>query len=403
MKNKKLLTPVILTVSFVSLFTDIASEMLYPVMPVYLQSIGFSVVLIGILEGMAEATAGLSKGYFGHLSDRHGKRVPFIQWGYGLSAFSKPMMAAFSFPLWIFIARTIDRLGKGVRTSARDAMLSDESTPETKGKVFGFHRALDTTGAAIGPFLALAFLAAWPGKYQWLFILALIPGLIAVFLTSMLKDKNVRQKKPEKYSGRFFSYLKYWKTAPPKYKHLVAGLMIFTFFNSSDAFLLLNAREQLHSDTQMIGFYIFYNMVYALAAFPLGMLADKIGLKTILIIGLVIFAIVYLFMGLATNYIHFALLFFMYALYAAATEGVSKALISNIADKSEVATAIGFYTSFASIFALFASTFAGFLWYTFSAKAMFIVSATGVLCAVFYLVFSSLNNKNGNPVLGQEL
>ena len=155
---KNFITKTIILVSFVSLFTDIASEMLYPVMPVFLKSIGFSVLLIGVLEGVAEATAGLSKGYFGNLSDNLGRRVSFIQWGYLLSAISKPMMALFTFPIWIFSARTIDRLGKGIRNSARDALLSDESKPETKGKVFGFHRGMDTLGAAIGPILALIYL-----------------------------------------------------------------------------------------------------------------------------------------------------------------------------------------------------------------------------------------------------
>ena len=150
----RILTRTVLLVSFVSLFTDVASEMLYPVMPVYLKSIGFSIMLIGILEGVAEAVAGLSKGYFGQRSDLMRKRVPFVRAGYTLSAFSKPMMALFTFPWWIFLARTIDRFGKGIRTGARDAILSDETTPEHKGKVFGFHRSLDTVGAAIGPILA---------------------------------------------------------------------------------------------------------------------------------------------------------------------------------------------------------------------------------------------------------
>ncbi len=133
-------------------------------MPVYLKSIGFSVVLIGILEGVAEATAGLSKGYFGKRSDASGKRVPFVQAGYTLSAISKPMLAFFVYPLWIFFSRTIDRLGKGLRTGARDAILSDEAVAETKGKVFGFHRSMDTMGAVLGPLFALIYLILSPGK-----------------------------------------------------------------------------------------------------------------------------------------------------------------------------------------------------------------------------------------------
>ena len=174
----------------VSLFTDIASEMLYPVMPIYLKSIQFSILMIGILEGVAEATAGLSKGYFGRWSDNLGKRLPFIRAGYLLSAFSKPMMAFFTYPFYIFCIRTMDRLGKGIRTGARDAMLSDEASPETKGTVFGFHRSMDTWGAVIGPLLALLFLYFHPGKYRTLFYLAFIPGIVAIFFTLIIKEKQ---------------------------------------------------------------------------------------------------------------------------------------------------------------------------------------------------------------------
>src|SRR6478736_3969717 len=147
----RIITRTIWILSIVSLLTDVASEMLYPIMPIYLRSIGFSMVLIGILEGVAEATAGLSKGYFGKLSDQLGRRTPFVRLGYSLSAISKPLLAFFINVWWVFFARTIDRLGKGIRTGARDALLSDESSPENKAKVFGFHRSMDTFGAVLGP------------------------------------------------------------------------------------------------------------------------------------------------------------------------------------------------------------------------------------------------------------
>ena len=159
-------------------------------MPIYLKSIGFSIALIGILEGVAEATAGLSKGYFGKLSDNSGKRVPFVQIGYALSALSKPMMAFFVYPIWIFFVRTIDRFGKGIRTGARDAILSDEATQQTKGKIFGFHRSMDTFGAVTGPLLALLYLYFYPEDYITLFYIAFIPGLFSIFASSFLKDKR---------------------------------------------------------------------------------------------------------------------------------------------------------------------------------------------------------------------
>jgi MFS family permease len=399
--KQKILTRTILLVSFVSLFTDVASEMLYPVMPVYLRSIGFSIMLIGILEGVAEATAGLSKGYFGQLSDKTMKRVPFVRAGYIMSAFSKPMMALFTFPWWIFFARTLDRFGKGIRTSARDAMLSDETTPEHKGKVFGFHRSMDTIGAAIGPVFALGFLYFYPEQYIWLFFIAFFPGLIAIALTFLLKDNSpthqltsspAHQLTNSPTSTGFFSYMKYWSMATPAYRHLVAGLLIFTLFNSSDAFLLLALKEHHLSDAMMIGVYIFYNLVYALFSYPLGALADKIGLKTMLISGLLLFAIVYSCMGFASSLFLFVILFFLYGIYAASTEGISKALLSNMAKKEDVATAIGFYTSFASIFTLLASSLAGVLWFTAGPQVMFMTSGAGVFLVVIYLSVVLMKN-----------
>ena len=393
---RSILTLTVLLVSFVSFFTDIASEMLYPVMPVYLQSIGFSVLMIGILEGMAEATAGLSKGYFGNYSDKLGSRVPFVRWGYTLSAISKPLMAAFTFPLWVFFARTLDRLGKGVRTGARDAILSDESSKENKGKIFGFHRALDTAGAAIGPFAALVFLYYYPAQYKWLFVIAVIPGIIAIALTFLLKDKQ--KNASFKKSPGFFSFLKYWKQSSKQYKLLITGLLAFTLFNSSDAFLLLSIKSKGFSDTYMIGIYIFYNLVYAVISLPVGMIADKFGLARTLIIGLIVFAIVYFCMGFALVSWQFIVLFGFYALYAAATEGISKALISNIAEKDKTATAIGFYTSFASIFTMLASSLAGLIWYTLGMKTMFIISGVGVLLVAIYMAAVQYNFNKGKIV-----
>jgi len=383
----RIITRVVLLVSLVSLFTDIASEMLYPIMPVYLRSIGFSVLLIGILEGIAEATAGLSKGYFGNLSDKKQMRMPFVRWGYSLSAISKPLMAFFVFPLWIFFARTLDRIGKGIRTSARDALLSDETTKENKAKVFGFHRSLDTVGAAIGPVLALIYLYFNPGQYKWLFIIAFLPGLMAISITFFVKEKKKELTETKERIG-FLSYLKYWKKGSPVYKKLVIGLLVFTIFNSSDAFLLLALKYNGLTDIQMIGFYIFYNLVYALLSYPLGAMADKLGMKIVLILGLFVFSIVYGSMAFAHGFWVFAVIFFLYAIYAASTESVAKAWISNICEKMETATAIGFYTSMSSICTLLASVLAGFLWYTFNPSATFIASGIGVgLVVIYFMIF----------------
>ncbi|MFE3872610.1 MFS transporter [Flavobacterium sp. ZS1P70] len=391
----KIITRTVWILSIVSLFTDTASEMLYPIMPIYLKTIGFSIILIGVLEGFAEALAGLSKGYFGKLSDNSGKRVPFVQLGYALSTISKPMMAVFTFPLWIFFARAIDRFGKGIRTGARDAILSDEATPETKGKIFGFHRSMDTFGAVIGPALALVYLYFYPQDYKTLFYVAFIPGLLAVLASFFLKDKT-KVHPIERKPTPFFSFLNYWKTSPLQYRKLLIGLLAFTLFNSSDIFLLLKAKQVGLNDTAVIGIYIFYNLVYALCAFPVGIFADKIGLKKMFVFGLSLFAIVYFGMAFSTNIYAIAMLFFIYGVYAAATEGISKAWISNISDRKDTATAIGTYSGFQSICTMLASSLAGLIWYQFGANATFIITGIATVFISIYFSFFVKNNKTEN-------
>lgn len=381
----KHITRTVWILSLVSLFTDTASEMLYPILPIYLKTIGFSVVLIGILEGVAEATAGISKGYFGKLSDLSARRVPFVQLGYAFSAISKPMMAVFVYPLWIFFARTLDRFGKGIRTGARDALLSDEATPRTKGTIFGFHRSMDTMGAVLGPALALVYLYFYPEDYVTLFFIAFIPGLLAVFASFYLKDKK-RTPITKKVSTPLFSFLNYWKESPKAYRKLVIGLLLFTLFNSSDVFLLLKAKEAGLDDTMVIGVYIFYNLIYAIFAFPIGVLADKVGLKTIFIMGLAMFALVYFGMSVNSSLYFFFGLFFLYGIYASATEGISKAWISNISEKKDTATAIGTFSGLQSICTMIASSLTGFIWFQFGATVAFItIGVMTVLVMVYFL------------------
>ena len=356
-------------------------------MPIYLKSIGFSIVLIGVLEGVAEAVAGLSKGYFGKRSDLTGKRVPFVQLGYALSSISKPMMAVLVYPIWIFFARTIDRLGKGIRTGARDAMLSDESTVQTKGKVFGFHRSMDTLGAVLGPSIALWYLYFHPENYISLFYIAFIPGLLSIGASFLLHEKK-NSAKEVKPNVSFFSFLKYWKEGPTAYRKLVMGLLVFALVNSSDVFLLLKAKQSGISDSMVIAIYIFYNLIYALFAFPLGILADKIGLKTIFIIGLILFSIVYFGMAFNSDLYYFFALFFVYGLFAGSTEGISKAWITNISDPKDTATAIGTFSAMQSICTMIASSLTGFIWFQWGATAAFLVTGSVVICVIMYFVLN---------------
>lgn len=360
-------------------------------MPLFLGSIGFSSVLIGLLEGMAEATAGLSKGYFGRWSDSVGRRLLFVNAGYFLSALSKPMLAAFTAPAWIFTARATDRLGKGIRTAARDSILSDESTPENKGKVFGFHKGMDTLGATIGPLLALVFLYYYPAKYTWIFLIAFVPALVGSLLTFLVKEKP--GKPQAKTSFRLSQTFDYLKTASIDYRQLVAALLLFALFNSSDLFLLMRIKQAGLSDQYVIGCYILYNLVFALAAFPFGHLADNLGMKKTMLFGLSIFVVVYAGFGINTSLAGFILLFVLYGIYAASTDGISKALISNMVPKTETASAIGTYTGLSSVMVLLASTLAGLLWKYVSPQAVFITSALGVAVSAFYLFTLNIKEK----------
>src|SRR4026209_1344882 len=394
----RIITRTVLILSFVSLFADVASEMLYPIIPVYLKDIGFSVFWIGILEGFVNFAAGISKGYFGKLSDQKGIRLPFVKLGYFLSALSKPLIGFFTAAIWIFFVRTLDRLGKGVRVAAKDALLSQEATKETKARVFGFNRSLDTAGATIGPAIALVFLLFYPGQFKTLFYIAFIPGIISVMFLFLLKEKKQPVSTLEK--GNFFSFFKYWKIATPEYKKLVTGLLLFALFNSSDVFLLLKTKEAIgkdtikifdatfDADTITIAAYVVYNLVWALGSYPLGALADKIGFKKLFIAGLALFAIVYGGFAFDPSIETIFILFALYGLFSAATDGVSKAWITNIAHDKNTATAVGFYTSCQSICTLGASTIAGFIWSNLGSSYTFIITAA---IAFFVMIFFFLS------------
>lgn len=361
--------------------------MLYPILPVYLKNIGFSVFLIGILEGLADVTSGLSKGYFGKLSDASGKRLIFIQSGYFLSAITKPMFALFIYPVWIFFARTLDRFGKGLRTSARDAMLSGETDKENKGKVFGLHRGMDTAGAFIGPIFALVYLYYNPDDYKTMFFIAFIPGVIGLLLTFLIKEKKAApsiEKSKEKPNYNFFSFLKYWKNSPPEYKKIVIGFLFFALMNSSDIFLLLRIKSMGYSDVYVIGAYIFYNFIFAIASYPIGVLADKLGMKKVFIMGLILFTVVYFMMSMELSFVLIVIAFIIYGVFAASTEGISKAWITNLVPNNQTGTALGFFLSFNSIFTMLASAIAGFLWSSFTPGITFIVSSVGALFAAIY-------------------
>ena len=245
---------------------------------------------------------------------------------------------------------------------------------------------MDTFGAVLGPIVALIYLYYYPEDYINLFYIALIPGILAIAASFILKDKKIAAPNKTK-STNLFSFIKYWNESPLIYRKVVIGLLAFAIINSSDFFLLLKAKQSGLNDTQIIGIYIFYNLVYALFSYPLGSIADKIGLKKMFIFGLILFAFVYFGMAFSNNIYFFMGLFFIYGIYASATEGISKAWISNIVNKKDTATAIGTYAGFQSICALIASSSTGFIWFNFGANAAFIITGIVTILIIIYFLF----------------
>jgi MFS family permease len=289
-------------------------------------------------------------------------------------------MALFTSIGWIFSARTMDRLGKGLRTGARDAMLSAEATKDTKAEVFGFHRSMDTMGAVVGPALALIWLYFNPGQYKLLFLFAFLPGLVAIAFTLLLKERKMPSMGNKTVS--LLEGFRYWKHTSPEYRKVAGGLLLFALVNSSDVLLFLKMKDVGHNDTTIIGVYIFYNLVYAMLAYPMGKLADKIGITKIFLRGLLFFAMTYAGFAFSESTIAFLLLFICYGMYAACTESVSKAWLTNIGAEGEAATAIGTYSGFQSIAALIASSLAGLIWYYFGPAATFLTSAVVSLLVI---------------------
>jgi MFS family permease len=354
----------------VSFFTDIASEMLYPVTPIFLTAVlGSSMAVVGIIEGIAEVTAGFLKGYFGNYSDKIGKRTIFIIIGYALSAISKPLPGIFPSVSSVLISRTSDRVGKGIRTAPRDALLGSYSEGNS-GAIFGFHRGMDTLGAALGPLAAIGLLYFFPENYQLIFLAAFVPSAFAVFFTFLIKDKPVPVTK--RLTG---GYGMFWKSASKDYKTVLTLITIFSFVNSSDVFLIL--KSQLISDSSTIAIlgYVYFNIIYAAASYPLGSLSDRFGKNIVYGSGLLVFSIVYFGFAFINETFFIWIFFAFYGLYAAATEGVSKAWISDLVPDEMRGSAIGLMTMLSSFAIMLGSITAGFLWDQFGAIVPFLISA----------------------------
>jgi MFS family permease len=389
-RSLKGITKNVVGISLVSFFNDIASEMVYPIVPIFLTSvIGAPVAIVGLIEGIAESTAAVLRVLSGWLSDKFQKRKPFMLLGYTLSTLSKLIMAVAYHWSVVLTGRFVDRFGKGIRTSARDALLAEGCDTACRGRVFGFHRAVDTMGALAGPMLALFLLSHFRDNLRLVFILAIVPGVIGlIFLSMFVKDvyragmdvKRPRLRFRDIRMGRDF-----------KLFFIVSG--IFALGNSSDAFLILKARSIGFSVASAIVLYAIFNAAYALSSFPAGIISDRIGQKKILLTGFFLFSVIYLLFGFVQKPTYMWMLFPAYGIYMALTEGIGKAYLSRVVDRAYTGTMYGLYQTLTGIMTFFSSLIAGILWDTLGPQYCFIFgSATAMAAFLIFLLFSGRKN-----------
>lgn len=385
------LSPTVKKLGAVSFFADVASEMLYPITPLFLTSVfGASMTSVGIIEGLAEAIASLMKTYSGYWSDQISKRKPFIILGYFLAAISKPLIGVSQSWIQVLFARGLDRTGKGLRSAPRDALIAESSRAENQGAAFGWHRGMDTLGAALGPLLTVSFLTANAGQdlrqlYWW----ALIPGLLSVIIACTVKEtlKESHAAKRRDLKGRF-------KDLNPNLKIFFLAWTLFSLVNSSDVFLLMKAKSDGASMATVVLMYCAYNLTYALSSPWIGKLSDSIPRKYLLMLGLFIYSLVYLGMALATSTWHLWVLFLSYGIYMGATDGVGKALIIDYCPENLKATALGLLGTTSGIATLVASVSAGILWDHWGANSLFYFASTGAFISIVLL--TQIQNKKGS-------
>lgn len=374
----------------VSFFNDLASEMIYPIVPVFLTTVlHASIPIVGLIEGFAESTAAITKYLFGTYSDYLKKRKIFVVGGYSMGAISKILIGLSYFWPMVLFARFVDRVGKGMRTAPRDSLLLENATPENKGFIFGFHRAFDSLGAVFGPLLALLVLYLMKENLRQTFFIAAIPAAIAVLLLIIF----VKEKKKVGVLEKRELVRINWGLLKPKLKLFLIISFLFSIGNSSDVFLLLYAKNLGLTTTLVVLAYVLYNISQTIFATPLGSLSDKIGARKVFSAGLFIFSIVYFSFGMIKTPNLLWILFPIYGLYIASTDGVSKAYISQFIHKEESGTFFGAYYTLTAIGTFIASLLGGLLWNYINPQATFFFGS--IMSVIAFLIFLSFSKRVG--------
>ncbi len=381
----------------VSFFTDVSSEMIYPLLPLFLIStLGVGTTFVGLVEGIAESTASLFKLFSGWLSDRLGRRKSLVVLGYSLSTFARPLVALATAGWHVLLVRFFDRVGKGVRTSPRDALVADASMKGEEGKAFGFQRAMDHAGAVIGPLIAFFLLTFLTTQYRLIFWLAFIPGIAALFtLVIGVRERpagGIEDTPPRIFSG--------WRSFPRRFKSFLFVLVLFTLGNSSDAFLILRARDAGVSVALIPILWIALHISKTASSIPGGMLSDRWGRKPVIIAGWVLYSAVYWgFSGAGTSAEIWAL-FLIYGFYYGLTEGAERALVADLVPPGQRGTAYGLYNFAIGVSTFPASLLMGFLWERWNPSVAFGFGATLSLASAILLGIMLKTNKKGEEGKG---
>ena len=378
----------------VSFFMDISSEMIYPLVPLFLANVlGVNKSVIGLIEGIAESTSSLLKVFSGWFSDRIGNRKWLMAVGYGISILSRPFVALAISWQQVLGSRFIDRFGKGVRTAPRDAIIAESADKAYLGRAFGFHRSMDTMGAVIGPALAFFLLGLFSNDYRKVFWLSMIPGVIAVlliifFITEKKKSVAAHSDRP-KLTLRHFDW---------RFKFFVIIASLFAVGNSSDVFLILRAQQVGVSTLMIPMVYLLFNLVYSLSSIPAGMAADKFGKKRVILLGFVLFAFLYYGFGVASGTKAIWILFGLYGLFMGLTEGIQKAFLATIIPQDFKATAFGVYNTVVGLAMFPASLIGGWLWDHVSPSATFYFGTiTASASAILFIVFITIVRRTDAP------
>ena len=385
---KKTIPKNVILLGFVSLLNDIASDMIYPLLPLFITSAGGNAKTLGIIEGISETVASILKIVSGKISDSIRKRKILAFLGYFLSNALRPLYYFVNHWSTIFFIRFLDKVGKGIRTAPRDALIAESVTTNNRGRAFGFHRSLDNLGAFIGPMISSLVLAYFTKDIRNIFLLSLIPGMVVIFLFIFVKEKQSGQDLKIQNQKDFVDDYGF-NSFPIDLKLFLLSVLIFTLGKSTDAFLILRLKEAGVNTVYIPFIWGIFNLIKSVGNYPAGLISDKIGRKKVIFIGWLVYASVYFLLGTVSNKHLVVLLFLLYGVYYSITEGAERAYIADNIKTKMRGRAYGYYNFAISITSLPASLLFGYLWDKFSYTIAFYTGAFFSMVAIFILLLSS--------------